>query len=65
MMQWRVWIKTVLLCLGLFLGSAAQAQESNLIVMGSYGYNPVLEVVLGSAVDQVLRSSQHPTLICR
>jgi nucleotide-binding universal stress UspA family protein len=33
--------------------------------MGSYGYNPVLEVVLGSAVDQVLRSSQHPTLICR
>jgi nucleotide-binding universal stress UspA family protein len=43
----------------------AEASGSNLVVMGSYGYNPVLEVVLGSAVDQVLRSSQHPTLICR
>ncbi|NIN69699.1 MAG: universal stress protein, partial [Anaerolineae bacterium] len=37
----------------------------NLIIMGGYGYSPVLEVVLGSTVDQVLRHSRHPTLICR
>jgi nucleotide-binding universal stress UspA family protein len=39
--------------------------ESDLIVMGGYGFNPVLEIVLGSAVDQVLRESHHPVLICR
>ncbi|HET91829.1 MAG TPA: universal stress protein [Chloroflexi bacterium] len=43
----------------------AQEQGSDLIVMGGYGHKPVLEVVLGSAVDQVLRESQVPTLICR
>jgi nucleotide-binding universal stress UspA family protein len=36
-----------------------------LIVMGGYGRGPVLEVVLGSALDQVLRQSHRPTLICR
>jgi len=43
----------------------AKAQESNLIVMGGYGFSPVLEVVLGSAVDQVLREAGRPMLICR
>jgi len=43
----------------------AKNQGSNLIIMGGYGRSPVLEVVLGSAVDQVLRDSRHPTLICR
>jgi nucleotide-binding universal stress UspA family protein len=43
----------------------AEAQGSNLIIMGGYGHSPVLEVVYGSAVDQVLRESQQPTLICR
>jgi nucleotide-binding universal stress UspA family protein len=38
---------------------------SALIVMGGYGFTPVLEIVLGSAVDQVLRESRHPVLICR
>jgi nucleotide-binding universal stress UspA family protein len=33
--------------------------------MGGYGLSPVLEVVLGSAVDQVLRTSRQPMLICR
>lgn len=42
-----------------------EAHESNLILMGGYGFNPVLEVVLGSAVDQVLRESCKPMLICR
>lgn len=43
----------------------AQEQGSNLIVMGGYGHSPVLEVMLGSAVDQVLRASRQPVLICR
>jgi nucleotide-binding universal stress UspA family protein len=43
----------------------ATAQKSDLIIMGSYGFNPVLEIALGSAVDQVLRASRLPVLICR
>jgi nucleotide-binding universal stress UspA family protein len=43
----------------------ADQHESDLIIMGGYGLGPVLEVVLGSAVDQVLRTSRRPTLICR
>jgi nucleotide-binding universal stress UspA family protein len=44
---------------------AAKEHASNLIVMGGYGFSPVLEVVLGSTVDHVLRASQRPVLICR
>jgi len=43
----------------------AQEHENDLIIMGGYGFSPVLEVVLGSAVDQVLRTSRQPMLICR
>jgi nucleotide-binding universal stress UspA family protein len=43
----------------------AKEHESNLIIMGGYGLSPVLEVVLGSGVDQVLRTSRQPMLICR
>ena len=43
----------------------AQVHESNLIIMGGYGFSPVLEVVIGSSVDQVLRESRQPVLICR
>jgi nucleotide-binding universal stress UspA family protein len=43
----------------------AEEQASDLIIMGGYGFSPVLEVVLGSAVDQVLRESRRPMLICR
>jgi nucleotide-binding universal stress UspA family protein len=42
-----------------------EEHESDLIIMGGYGLSPVLEVVLGSAVDQVLRTSRQPMLICR
>ncbi len=44
---------------------AAQEHGSNLILMGGYGHSPVLEVVLGSVVDRVLRASQQPVLVCR
>jgi nucleotide-binding universal stress UspA family protein len=44
---------------------AAEAYDNDLILMGGYGYGPVAEVVLGSAVDGVLRASGQPVLICR
>ena len=40
-------------------------QGCDLVLMGGYGYTPLLEAVLGSAVDQVLRESEVPVLICR
>jgi nucleotide-binding universal stress UspA family protein len=43
----------------------AREHQSELIVMGGYGFSPVLQIALGSAVDQVLRESRQPTLICR
>lgn len=43
----------------------AEAHECDLIITGGYGYNPVVEIVLGSTVDEVLRTSRKPILICR
>jgi len=43
----------------------AEAQASDLILMGGYGHNPMLEAIIGSAVDHVLRESHWPVLICR
>lgn len=40
-------------------------REANLILIGGYGSRPVLEVVLGSVVDQVLREIKVPAIICR
>lgn len=45
--------------------ATAKAHNSNLIIMGGYGRKPVLEIMLGSAVDEVLRTSRRPVLICR
>jgi nucleotide-binding universal stress UspA family protein len=33
--------------------------------MGGYSAKPVREVVLGSSVDEILRESRLPILICR
>lgn len=48
---------------GTILGLADE-YEADLIVMGSYGLGPVWEIILGSTVDQVLRGSTRPVLIC-
>ena len=40
-------------------------RQCDLVVMGGYGQRPVVEVVLGSSVDRVLRESWVPVLICR
>lgn len=44
---------------------SVQDFNSNLIIMGGYGLNPVLEAMFGSALDKVLRESCRPILICR
>jgi nucleotide-binding universal stress UspA family protein len=42
----------------------AEERGCDLILMGGYGHGPVVEAVLGSVVDHVLRASQQPVLIC-
>jgi nucleotide-binding universal stress UspA family protein len=48
-----------------FILQTAEDEIADLIIMGGYGMNPVREVALGSAVDQVLREGEIPILICR
>lgn len=43
----------------------AKEHQSDVILIGGYGYRPLLEAVLGSTVDQLLRDSDQPLLICR
>ncbi len=43
----------------------AAAQDSNLLIMGGFGYRPVRHLVLGSTVDTVLAHYRMPALICR
>ena len=43
----------------------AEEQGCDLILMGGYGHSPVMEAMLGSVVDLVLRASRQPVLICR
>jgi len=43
----------------------AKEHQRDLIVMGGYRWMPMLEAVLGSAVDEVLRGFNQPVLICR
>ena len=45
--------------------AAADEHSANMIISGGYGAHPVVEVVLGSTVDQVLREAGRPVLICR
>jgi nucleotide-binding universal stress UspA family protein len=44
---------------------AAQAHECDLIIIGGYGYNAMVAAVMGSTVDELLRRSSYPVLICR
>jgi nucleotide-binding universal stress UspA family protein len=43
----------------------AEDRGCDLILMGGYGHSPAVELVLGSAVDEVLRESGVPVLVCR
>jgi len=42
-----------------------QKGEINLVLIGGYGNSPIIDVMLGSVVDKVLREIQLPILICR
>lgn len=44
---------------------AAADQQADLLIMGGYGYSPMWEAMLGSAVDALLRESRRPMLICK
>ncbi len=41
----------------------AETYGSNLIIMGGYGSNPVMEVMWGSTVEKVLWKFNYPVLI--
>jgi nucleotide-binding universal stress UspA family protein len=45
--------------------SLAQERSLDWILLGGYGANPVVEVVVGSTVESLLRQSKLPMLICR
>ena len=45
--------------------SLAEDLETDLILMGGYTANPWLEIFRGSTVEQMLRQSDLPLLICR
>ena len=42
----------------------AQEQRAGLVIVGGYGHNPLIELTLGSTVDEILRTSYFPTLVC-
>jgi nucleotide-binding universal stress UspA family protein len=42
-----------------------EEEKGDLLLLGGYGYQPLLKVFLGSTVDQVLREAWFPVLICR
>lgn len=43
----------------------AEEIDCDLLIMGGYSTNPILQVVIGSTVDQVLRESARPMMICK
>jgi nucleotide-binding universal stress UspA family protein len=43
----------------------AYNHRCNLILMGGYGYSPVVEMFVGSTVDRLLRKTDIPVLICQ
>ena len=45
--------------------TAADEHNINLMIIGGFGFRPVLHLVLGSTVDRLLREFKQPLLICR
>ena len=43
----------------------AQQLGSDMLIIGGYGPNPMQDLMLGSTVEEVLRASKFPTLICQ
>jgi len=47
------------------IGQIHRDGEVDLLLIGGYGGGPMLDIMLGSVVDQILREIQLPILICR
>jgi nucleotide-binding universal stress UspA family protein len=45
--------------------TVAEERAVDLIVVGGYGFGPLAELARGSTVEQVLRSSAWPVLVCQ
>jgi nucleotide-binding universal stress UspA family protein len=45
--------------------TATETEGCDVILMGGYGAHPMVEAVLGSSVDQILRAASLPVLVCR
>ncbi len=43
----------------------ALKHHCDLVIMGGYGRDPVLEILFGSTTDHILRTKKFPVLICR
>jgi nucleotide-binding universal stress UspA family protein len=43
----------------------AESDQCDVLITGTYGLSPLLEVVLGSTLDQVLNKTKIPLLVCR
>ncbi|WP_420644413.1 universal stress protein [Candidatus Leptofilum sp.] len=43
----------------------AVAQDIDFLIMGGFGFRPMMHLMLGSTVDTILRRFKHPILICR
>ncbi|MFW6063688.1 MAG: universal stress protein [Chloroflexota bacterium] len=47
------------------LRRTAEERDSDMVIMGGFGFRPLLDVMLGSTVNDVLRWRRWPVLICR
>ena len=43
----------------------AEQKGCDFLIMGSYGFSPLVEVMRGSTIDKILTDSKIPILICR
>ncbi len=50
---------------GEYILKVAQKKACDLLLMGGYGAKPLVEMVVGSSVDRVLREFKGPVLLCR
>jgi nucleotide-binding universal stress UspA family protein len=48
-----------------YLKKTADERRADLILMGSHGGSVINQVLVGSALDYMLRESTVPILICR
>jgi nucleotide-binding universal stress UspA family protein len=47
------------------IAARAAADDADVVAMGGYGRTPLMEVVVGSVVNQILPLVHRPILICR